>query len=183
MAVRTRLSVSHCRTKRPVVAPMASRTAVSSRRADARASNRPPTLAQIMNSSSPTPLISRIRPDANLGRISETPLAMGCSSRRSSASHAVPIGFHGGVHNAGSFGLSASQTHARTQTRSQRVFKFAKRVGVRIGSGHQTAAIKGTKISGDVSASMPLNRCGITPTTVNGRSSSVMVLPTIAGSR
>ena len=57
---RTRLSVNNCRTRRPRLAPTASRTPISRRRAAARASNMPMTFAHATSRTTPT----SIRPTA-----------------------------------------------------------------------------------------------------------------------
>ena len=53
-ALNSRLSTNNWRISRPRVAPMASRSAISRRRAEARASSRLATLAQAINSTKPT---------------------------------------------------------------------------------------------------------------------------------
>jgi hypothetical protein len=53
-AASSMLSVINCRSSRPVEAPSATRTAISPRRVEARASSRLPTLAHAIRSTAPT---------------------------------------------------------------------------------------------------------------------------------
>ena len=71
-------STSSCWISRPRLAPIASRTLISRRRAEARASSMPATFAQAISSTRPTIAISPAAP------IDSTPPACGTSSRTSS---------------------------------------------------------------------------------------------------
>ncbi len=73
----TRPSTSSCRTRRARLAPIARRTPISRRRAEARASSMPATLAQAISRTSPTTDINPAAP------IDMMPLACGTSSRTS----------------------------------------------------------------------------------------------------
>ena len=75
-------SVSICRNNRARLAPIARRIAISLRRALARASSRFATLAQPINSTSPTTVITISSGLENLRRSSSRPLAAGTSTTR-----------------------------------------------------------------------------------------------------
>ncbi len=81
----TRPSTTSCWISRPRLAPTASRTLISRRRAEARASSMPATLAQAMSSTRPTTPISPAAPSDS------TPPACGTRSRTSSEGTAAML--------------------------------------------------------------------------------------------
>jgi hypothetical protein len=70
------LSVSSCRTSLARAAPSARRTAISRPRAIARANSRLATFAQMMQSRSPTPIMSVKSGAWNVARTRENPLRL-----------------------------------------------------------------------------------------------------------
>ena len=167
------LSVSNWRTSRARSAPIDSRTAISCRRAVARASSRLATLAQAMSSTSPTMAISTLPASTsccwNCGGNVPSVIGRTASERpRNSVGNASSSPWP----MAADVGLGLLDADARLQPRD-RLVDQARAASCRTRAPDPVSTSRymdiGTHSSGPPSVDVPRKPSPVTPITVNGR--------------
>ena len=182
-------SVSNCRTKRPRPAPIASRTAISRCRADARASKRFATLAQAIIRTSPTTDIRMRRGMENRSRSWESPrLPSSIASRVSRTSFlnrlsfipaAIPFCMRTKIGSSTVRACPHVSPGASRPTMRSQVTLWP----VQSDGGAAGCTASGVQISGASPTVSPKNSGGATPTMVKAVPLKVNVWPSTLGSR